>query len=143
MANKLIDMARHFQPHFILFGHTDILPSSTYEKIRFAVNGVRLATFCVDALFRKETMDKFKQRALKMDTAFITTGDREKLKKINMGQDHLYFMPNPVDPSMGTAQVFEVSQQELAYDGQFLGTGIGERETQLNTIKEGLPEDIG
>lgn len=141
MAAKLLELTNHYKPHMILFGHTDLLPTEFYDQIRRKVKGVKLATFCVDALFRADTIVKFKARAEQMDSAFITTGDRRKLTAIDPPAGRLYFMPNPVDASMETAHVYTISRQELRFDGQFLGTGIGEREAQLSALQDALPDD--
>lgn len=141
LASQLIEVAKHYKPHMILFGHVDLLPNTIFQEIRKVAPGVKLAALCVDALFREATIARFVARANEMDAAFVTTGDRELLKQLNLPEGRLYFLPNPVDESMETERVFDVPRHELTFDGQFLGTGIDRREAQLDAIQAGLPDD--
>ncbi len=141
MSAKLVETAEHYQPHLVLFGHSDLIESDTYDRIREEVKGVRLATFCVDAVFREQAMTSFRKRAAKCDAAFITTADERALASLDIPREKLHFMPNPVDNSIETARVFEIPRTEMSFDGQFLGTGIGKREEQLSFIQEHLPKE--
>lgn len=141
LAAQLVEVATHYQPHMILFGHADLLPNSIYQKIRRATLGVKLAALCVDALFREVTVARFVARANEMDAAFITTGDRAQLKQLGLPEGCLYYLPNPVDESMESERAFAKGREDLAYDGQFLGTGIDMREAQLDAIQAGLPDN--
>ena len=141
MGSQLIEVAAHYQPHMILFGHVDLLPNTIFQEIRDAAPGIKLAALCVDALFREATIARFVARAQEMDAAFITTGDRKLLKQLGLPDGRLFFLPNPVDESMETKRAFAAKREDLAFDGQFLGTGIDMREAQLDAIQAGLPDD--
>lgn len=141
MADQLVETAKHYKPHLVLFGHADLMPANIYDRLRDAVPGVRLATFCVDALFRDGARKSFETRASACDAAFITTGDREKLAALNVPAGRIYFLPNPVDPSIETRDVSTIARLDLPYDGQFLGTGTGHREEQLRHLLANLPQD--
>lgn len=141
MADKLLELAGHYRPHLILFGHTDLLPSSFYPRMREAAPDARMAAYCVDALFRQETISNFADRLAHMDAGFTTTGDKDKIRALDLPENKLYFLPNPVDASIETAEVHKISASDLDYDGQFLGTGIEQREEQLDAIQAGLPAD--
>ncbi len=140
MARRLAETAAHFRPHVVLFGHCDLLDDENYAAVRAAAPGVRLAAFNVDPAFRIATMQAFAARAQAMDAAFITTGDPSAFTPYAFPAGRLRFMPNPVDPAVETAQVWAVPAADLAWDGLFLGTGIGEREAMLAAIREALPE---
>lgn len=141
LSAQLIEVATHYQPHMILFGHVDLLPNTIFQQLRSKVPGIRLAALCVDALFREATIARFVGRAHEMDAAFITTGDRKLLKSLGLPEELLYYLPNPVDESMESERAFEARREDLAFDGQFLGTGIDKREAQLDAIRAGLPND--
>ncbi len=139
MQAKLLETAAHYRPHLVLFGHADLVEEAVYHRLRERLPGVRLATFCVDAVFRSHTFARFMARARCVDAAFITTADKALLSGVGLAAGRLFFMPNPVDPSMETARVFEVPRENLRLDGQFLGTGIERREEQITAIRQGLP----
>lgn len=139
MQAKLIETAAHYCPHLVLFGHADLIGSEIYERLRANHPGLRLAAFCVDALFRRATMQRFAARAQHVDAAFLTSADRVQAKVLGIPAGRLFFMPNPVDPGMETARVFETPRAALRLDGQFLGTGIERREEQIEAIRAALP----
>lgn len=141
MAEKLLETAKNYKPHLVLFGHCDLFGDELYLRMKELRPEVRLATFCVDAVFRTKTMESFARRAEHCNAAFITTADKAQLSKLGIPLDKLHFMPNPVDPSIETARVFERPLDTFDWDGQFLGTGIGKREEQLNFIAGNLPDD--
>ncbi|WP_319517328.1 glycosyltransferase [uncultured Martelella sp.] len=139
MAKKLLELCETYRPHLVVFAHSDLLEDDTFISLREKVPGVRLADCSVDAIFRQQTMAYFVRRSIHMDACFITTGDRHRLRALGLPQGRTYFIPNPVDASIETAQVFDVPATQLSYDGQFLGTGIGKREEQLTFLKKTLP----
>ncbi|WP_068315501.1 glycosyltransferase [Polycladidibacter hongkongensis] len=141
MAAKLLQTAKNYQPHMALFGHCDLLDDSFFHRLKEQHPAIRLATFCVDAVFRKKTMASFKARAAHCHAAFITTADKKQLATIGIPMDKLHFMPNPVDPSIETKRIFEQPLTSFRLDGQFLGTGIGKREEQLQYIQDALPSN--
>lgn len=140
MQAKLIETAAHYRPHLILFGHADLIAAGTYARLRESSPGVRLATFCVDALFRTAAMQSFAARARQVDAAFLTSADREQASALDIPPGRLFFMPNPVDASIETARVFDLPREVLRLDGQFLGTGIDRREEQIDAIRAALPK---
>lgn len=142
MARDLIATAAHYRPHLALFGHCDTLRAEDYAALRAAAPGARLAAFCVDAAFRTRTMEAFAARAAQMDAAFVTTADPAALAPYGFPAGRLYFMPNPVDAAVETARVFDAPRAALAWDGMFLGTGIGQREAQLADLRAALPPDF-
>lgn len=141
MQSKLLEIAIHYRPHLLLFGHADLIDLRTYEQLRESNPGVRMATFCVDALFRKATMQSFAARARQVDAAFLTSADRQKVAELDIPAGRLFFMPNPVDSSIETARTFSVPRESLRLDGQFLGTGIERREEQIEALRTGLPAE--
>ncbi len=139
MARDLTALAAHFRPHLMVFGHCDLLGAADYAGLRAAAPGARLAAFCVDAAFRAGTMRAFATRAASMDAAFVTTADPAALAPYGFPKGRLFFMPNPVDAAVETARAFDAPRDRLAWDGVFLGTGIGEREAQLADLRAALP----
>jgi len=142
MARDLVATAAHYRPHLALFGHCDMLRAQDFAALRAAAPGVRLAAFCVDAALRADTMAAFAARAACMDAAFITTGDAAAVAPFGFPKGRLYFMPNPVDAAVECARAFDAPRARLAWDGMFLGTGIGAREAQLADLRAALPPDF-
>lgn len=139
MARRLVETAAHFRPHAIIVGHCDLLGAADYAALRAAAPGLRLGAFCVDAAFRAATMRAFAARAASMDAAFSTTAEAGAFAPYGFPTGRLFHMPNPVDPAVETARVWEVPAHRLAWDGLFLGTGIEQREAQLAALRAALP----
>jgi len=139
MNAELRGTARHFAPDIVLFGHADLCGAEDFRALRIAVPGVRLAQFCVDATFRGRTMAGFAARSREMDASFLTTCDAAALAPYEPKAGTVHYMPNPVDPSMETARVFDAPADALAWDGLFLGTGIERRGEQLAALAAALP----
>lgn len=139
MRRALVETAAHFRPHLALFHHADLLRTETFAAIRAAAPGVRLAQLCVDSVERTRTMAAFSARAAEMDISFITTAEPEALRPLAPRPGSIAFAPNPVDPSVETAQVCDAPAAALRFDGQFLGTGVEAREAQLEALAQALP----
>lgn len=140
MNARLVETARHLKPHIILFGHADLTGEATFNRLREALPGVRLAQFNVDPVHRLKTMAAFIERARHMDSSFITTGDPDALKPLAAKPNTVCFMPNPVDAAIETARVFDSPANELAHDALFFGTGIEKRGEQLDYLAAHLPD---
>lgn len=141
MNAELLALARHFVPHIVLFGHADLCGARDFAALRAAVPGVRLAQFNVDPTFRRKTMTDFAARSHALDASFITTCDAAALAPYAPRGGTVHFMPNPVDPSVETARVFDAPAGALAWDGLFLGTGIEKRGEQLAVLAAALPPE--
>ena len=139
MNQMIIDTAKGYRPHLILFGHVDMTGPDTLEAVRRAVPDARLAQLHVDPLFRERAMDRFNERATQMHASFITTGAPEKLAELGSGPGTVAFCPNPVDPSLAHTDVSKLARKELPHDGIFLGSGDQRREPQVRELQERLP----
>ncbi|MCX8996541.1 glycosyltransferase [Rhizobiaceae bacterium BDR2-2] len=142
MNLKLVETARHYQPHVIMVGHADLVTGETWAALREAVKTVRLAQFNVDPTFRPKTMATFGERANHVDVSFITTGDAAAIRAIEPAPKNVHFFPNPVDGSVETARVFERQRNELELDLLFLGTRIGTRDEQIDFLDSHLAPDV-
>lgn len=140
MNERLVETARHFRPQLILFHHADLIAADTYDALREASPGTRLTQVCVDSVERPATMAAFSARAAHVDISFMTTADAEALRRLAPREGSIAFLPNPVDPSVETARVFDIPASDLPWDAVFLGNGYGNREEQLAQIKGELPE---
>ena len=119
MNERLVETARHFRPQLILFHHADLIAADTYDALREASPGTRLTQVCVDSVERPATMAAFSARADHVDISFMTTADSEALRRLAPREGSIAFPPNPVDPSVETARVFDIpasARQSALYD---------------------------
>lgn len=142
MNLQLIDTAQTYQPHLVLFGHADMADADTFAAIRKAAPGVRLAQFNVDALFRSETMARFRERAQHVDLSFITTAAPDRLRNLGAPPSTVAYFPNPVDRAIAPENISLMTRNDVAFDGVFLGTGIERREAQISALQEALPQSF-
>jgi len=142
MNRRLIETARHFRPHLILFFHSDLVAGETFAALRAAAPGAALAQVNVDPTDRPRTMAAFTARAALCDVSFITTACPEALRAISPRAGSVAFMPNPVDPSVETAQVWAVPRDRLDLDLLFLGNGDYRRPQQIEALRAALPADV-
>jgi hypothetical protein len=142
MNRRLLETARHFLPHLVLFFHSDLVTAETFEALRRVVPDAALAQVNVDSTERLRTMAAFTARAAHLDVSFITTACPEALRAISPRPGAVAFMPNPVDPSVETAQVWAVPRDRLTHDVLFLGNGDHRRPEQIAALRAALPEDV-
>ena len=103
---RLVEVARHFQPQMLLLGHADIITNETLAALRTAKPDLRIAQFNVDPLFRPENDAAIRARIPYLDASFITTGG-SILKRYTTPQHEAAYIPNPIDPALETHRVFE------------------------------------
>jgi len=113
MRRNLLKIAAHYQPHLILLGHTDTLDQQTIASLRSAAPNACLAQFIVDHVDRPKTMASFRNRAEIVDQSFITTADKAELQALNLRENTILFMPNPVDASIEAARTYQKSRENL------------------------------
>ncbi len=142
MNKALIETARTYRPHLIVFGHADMIAPATFDTVRRSVPGVRLAQFNVDALFRSATMARFRDRAGHVDLSFITTAAPERLRAIGAPPATIAYFPNPVDPGIAVRDLSRVARLEATYDGIFLGSHIERRDEQIEALAARLSADF-
>ncbi|MFY0613831.1 MAG: glycosyltransferase family 1 protein [Hyphomicrobiaceae bacterium] len=142
MNRALVTTAGTYRPHLVLFGHADMTAPDTFLAIREAVPGVRLAQFNVDALFRTETMARFRNRATLVDLSFITTAAPDRLRALGAPPQSIAYFPNPVDAAIAVRDLSQIERTDATYDGVFLGTGIERRDAQVRALNEALPADF-
>lgn len=142
MNRALVKTAQIYRPHLVLFGHADMTLPETFAAIRQAVPGVRLAQFNVDALFRTETMARFRDRAAHVDVSFITTAAPDRLRALGAPPQSVAYFPNPVDDGIAVRDLSQVARADATYDGVFLGTGIERRDAQVDALSSGLPSAV-
>jgi hypothetical protein len=137
MRRRFLELVTHYRPHLGVLAHADLLGAETIAEARAAAPGSRWATFTVDALWREGAMRGFAERLTQCDAGFLTTA--ETWPSLGLPAGRVFFMPNPVDPSIETGRAFESPKAALAADGVFLGTGIDLRLEQLDALKAALP----
>jgi hypothetical protein len=142
MNRKLVECSKVYQPDLVLFGHADMTMPDTFAAIRKSVPGVRLAQFNVDALFRLQTMARFRARGEHMDVSFITTAAPDGLKALAARPLSVAFFPNPVDAGLARNNAALMSRAELSFDAVFLGAGDERREEQVLGLQKKLPDDF-
>lgn len=96
---KLLKCARNFRPDIVLLGHCDYIGNRTLERIRDAVDGVKIGHFNVDPLWQESTRAQMDERMDSCDALFATTAG-EVLKTWVNGRNAVAYMPNPSDTSM-------------------------------------------
>jgi len=124
VANRrFLQVARHFQPDFIVFAHTSLIASETFAEAKRLPPGPRLAQVCVDPLFRPINASFLRERARVVDATFVTTAG-EVLAQFASPTNVSSYVPNPVDASIETTRAFERFDQ--AFDVFFAANAAGD-----------------
>lgn len=144
LRKRLVETARHFLPHLILFHHADLIVPRTFRILRETVPNVRMAQINVDPTANRSNVARFMERTPFMDLSFLSTADRKAVGRSRTTDDavDVAFFPNPVDSSVETAQTFRVPASDLAWDAAFFGAGYGLREGFLRDLRKTLPQDF-
>jgi len=99
---RLLETVEAYAPELVIVGHCDIIRNETLEQIRALVPGVVIAGANNDPLFVPENAAKIEHRCAVVDAMFVSTGERE-LARFAGKRARLLHMPNPVDPSIESA----------------------------------------
>jgi len=139
MNRDIVETARTYRPHMVMFGHADMTGADTFAAVRAAVPGVRLAQYNLDPTFRSTTMARFRERSADMDMSFITTGARDRLANLRVVPGTAAYIPNPVDAALSVADVSLLDRLQLRFDGIFLGSSEKRRDQQVRQLVQQLP----
>ncbi len=125
VANRrFLQLARNFQPDFIVFAHASLIATETFAEARGLPQGPRLAQVCVDPMFRRVNVEFVKDRARVVDATFVTTAG-DILAQFASPTNVSSYIPNPIDASIETARAFERCDQ--AFDVFFAANAAGDR----------------
>jgi hypothetical protein len=142
LNKALLSLFDHLRPDIAIFGHSDLVTDETFSLLGIKHPRLLIAQFNVDPTDRPKTMAEFSRRAAHCVCSFITTAEPRALAALVSGKGAIAFFPNPVERSIETARSFAVPRDELAVDAIFLGTGIGTRTAQINSLHSRLPNDV-
>ena len=121
---RFLDVARNFQPDFIVFTHSCLISTETFVEAKRLPQAPRLAQVCVDPMFRRVNVDFLKDRASVVDATFVTTAG-EVLAQFSSPTNVSSYIPSEVDASIETARAFERSDQ--SFDVFFAANAAGDR----------------
>ncbi len=141
MANsRLVEIAKELQPHLVVLLQSHLVLPETVEKIREAVNGVKVVAISIDDISHPVPAKQFRHLLQNADFGFATTGG-ETLRNLAEGVT-LAFIPNPVDLSVDTEKSFEAAAHDL--DTIFAGHQpmVDPRWGFIDELKCKLPEAI-
>jgi hypothetical protein len=121
---RFLDVARNFQPDFVVFIHSSLIATETFAEAKRLPARPRMAQVCVDPLFRPINVSFLRDRASVVDATFVTTAG-EILAQFAGPTNVSSYIPNPIDASIETARAFERSDQ--AFDVFFAANAAGDR----------------
>ncbi|MFZ1965398.1 MAG: glycosyltransferase [Roseiarcus sp.] len=121
---RFLNVARNFQPDFIVFMHSCLISTETFAKAKRLPQRPRLAQVCVDPMFRRVNVDFLKDRASVVDATFVTTAG-EVLAQFSSPTNVSSYIPSAIDSSIERARAFERSDQ--AFDMFFAANAAGDQ----------------
>ena len=129
------------KPDIILLGHADTIFPQTLQKIKEALKKVIIIQWNVDGVNPSEkngthNINMLKQKLNVVDYTFITTADKKLLSVLELNKNDVFYLPNPVDKSIETAEVFNNSNPK--YDLFFAASQNSKRDLEgaIITSKE-------
>lgn len=140
MNEKVIDIAREYQPHLIVLGHCKNITNETLTTIREKLPGVKMLYRNVDPLSSPQNIKDIHQRVGHVEGIFITTAG-QRLKQFSNDFGGVYFMPNPVDPALETKRAFKNDQADI--DFLFLASYLRDQHDHRHITAKYLLEQQG
>ena len=116
---NFIKFCLNLRPDVIFLGHADTISLKTLFSIKEAIPNVKIVQWNVDSINPslpegQHNIENIKQKLPAVDLTLITTAKKDLLKIFEPSKHKVYFIPNPVDRSIETAQVF--SNPDTKYD---------------------------
>ncbi len=153
----LVKFACHIRPDVIVLGHADTITTETLQKIKKQLPHVKIVDWNVDNITQSSgaddrlnqdaayTVQKLKNKQSVSDIILVTTADKNSLSQLKTPTNTIAFMPNIVDKSIETGQVFDC--EKLPYDFLFAATPTLTREfcgrfESVNKIAEDIKNHI-
>ncbi|WP_445682563.1 glycosyltransferase family protein [Radicibacter daui] len=141
MANKrLLETCEAFDPDLILIGHADTIDNKTLLEVRRQKPSLRIAFWCLDALFVDANRKRLLQNAEVADALFITSGGEALRQFKPRGGGPVCFTPPCCDRSLEPLTNFQTPS--LAFDALFCGVGepSDPRVGLMERAREALPQ---
>jgi hypothetical protein len=118
LARKtFLEACEAFSPDVLVIGHADVLDPETLEAVRARAPGLKVIQWNVDWLLPpgyrhiedsgENNVRRLLERAPHVDASFISTAGPALANFARSVAHPVGFLPNPVDPSVETARVFE------------------------------------
>lgn len=140
MNEKVIVVAKEYQPHLIVLGHCKNITNETLQEIREQLPNVKIVYRNVDPLSSSQNVGDIKQRVGQVEGMFITTAG-ERLKQFSNDFGGVYFMPNPVDPALEAKRAFENKDADI--DFLFLASYLRDQHDHRHLTAKYLLENKG
>ncbi|AOS95920.1 hypothetical protein AUP74_00449 [Microbulbifer aggregans] len=138
---RLLQSVEAFEPDLVIFGHCDLIDNETFAEIRRLRPQTVIAACNNDPLFVPRNSDNIAKRCEIADAMFVSTGI-EDLKRYEGKRASLWHMPNPVDPSVETADCSARSDLEVDLLFCSKAQAYTERGKIVQYLKDNLPQDL-
>jgi spore maturation protein CgeB len=129
LNDRILETIDNLQPELLLLGHTDLIYDETFSEARKLVNNIRIAQWFVDPLFVESTRKHLLSRIEHIDALFCTTAGNwlDPFRSINK---KVYYLPNPVDPSIESLK----NDQEKDFEYDLIYCGIDYKDPERSGI---------
>lgn len=140
MNQALLATLQHYQPDFLLFGHSELVTTETLETIRRQHPNLPIAMWYVDAFTEIKARQVSKKLRL-IDALYCTTGV-SGLDFIEHSRAAVRYMPNVVDRGVDVLKNFE--RDEFDYALLFCGRDHKDpqRQSELQALVSGLSQAV-
>jgi len=109
--NKIfLETVKNFRPNLILLGHADLIKEQSLKYIKENYPNIKISQWFLDRMDSgwKNNRLRFLDKIKFMDCSFCTTDPYS----LNLGNNNVYYMPNPVDHSVDDIKVYENNHPE-------------------------------
>ena len=135
MHTALLELAQAFRPDLILLGHVELIPAEILSRMRALLPGTPIAQWWVDPFWPHE-IAHLRERVPLLDAFFSTSGPAHARASLGHPKVPVFFMPNPVDPSVEIHRAFE---QPCDYDVFFAAAATPERLALTDRLRMEFP----
>ena len=136
LDDKIINIANHYKPDLIMFGHNNLLKRSTLQKLK-KNNECKLSIWYEDHVVKgdpsyRSNLDLLEKNSDLIDNYFISTHPSKIITCIK--RDKLNFLPIPVDPSIEFGEFYNIKKTKDLFFA--LSHGVNYGKLKANTTDE-------
>lgn len=142
---RLLQTVEAFEPDLIIIGHCDLIDNDTFLEIRRRNSNIAIAACNNDPLFVPKNSSNIARRCEIADSMFVSTGE-DDLQVFSGKRARLWHMPNPVDPSVETADTSALASGDPKLETDLLFCSKSQQHTErgrlVANLRELLPADL-
>ena len=138
---RLLQTVDAFKPDLMVIGHCDLIDNSTLIEVRRRNPHIVIAACNNDPLFVPRNAENIAKRCEIADAMFVSTGE-DDLQVFKGKRARLWHMPNPVDPSVESADTSTILADSPLLSADLLFCSKSQQHTERGQLVTSLRSQL-